>query len=60
MLDLDVIADTRSQPLGRCDGFASEITVPGASVLYEFLTRTGMLTRIAGCIATGWSTCAPK
>ena len=34
--------------------------VPGAAGLYEFFTRTGMFVRTAGCIATGWSTLAPK
>ena len=32
----------------------------GAFRLYEFLTRTLVPVFIAGCIATGWSTCAPK
>mmetsp|Transcript_28743 Transcript_28743/g.71630 ORF Transcript_28743/g.71630 Transcript_28743/m.71630 type:complete len:273 (+) Transcript_28743:106-924(+) len=39
---------------------ACVISVPAADGLYEFFTRTGMFTRRAGCIATGWSTCAPK
>ena len=32
----------------------------GAFRLYEFLTRTLVPVFIAGCIATGCSTCAPK
>ena len=52
----DVIADT-SGASGRC---VAEISVPGAFRLYEFLTRTLVPVFIAGCIATGCSTCAPK
>mmetsp|Transcript_19303 Transcript_19303/g.60141 ORF Transcript_19303/g.60141 Transcript_19303/m.60141 type:complete len:234 (+) Transcript_19303:158-859(+) len=53
--DLDVIAETSG-----CSAFCRVMSVPCAVGLYEFITRTGMSTRIAGCIATGCRTCAPK
>ena len=54
-LFLNVIAVTKS-----LFSFSFRIIVPVAVGLYEFFTRTGTLAFIAGDIAIGCNTCAPK
>mmetsp|Transcript_3691 Transcript_3691/g.14445 ORF Transcript_3691/g.14445 Transcript_3691/m.14445 type:complete len:304 (-) Transcript_3691:553-1464(-) len=59
MSRFEVMAVTR-HCFERHESSLDEMSVPGWSGLYEFLMRTGSPARSAGCIDTGWSSCAPK